>query len=529
MSSSLGLYIENNLIKYAKVSKNNDMIKVESFGMKFYEKLDETIKQIIEETYSYKTPISANLTDEKYNYFDVFGMLSKKDIEGIIKTNFENYCYDNGINKDSFEQRYILTTSPQSKEKVRAIHISAPKTSVAKRKNQLSNYKINNISPLSVSISNLIKQNKKQTSLIVNMEENTTITKISDNVIKDIKVIPDGSAEILTKINQKENSYTKSYEICKNTTIYTSEGKDLQYEENEYLEDIMPTLYNIVTEVRKIANESLEAIEKVYITGTLSVINNVDIYFQEYLKNTKCEILKPYFISNNSKINMKDYIEVNSAIAIALQEIDGNTKNINFLKENGVKKVLGTLTSDINIPRLNELDLSSIYDKHKGFINILSSSGVFIFLGYVILMLTINGLLNQKHVAVQSAMNDANSKKIAIQNYNTQLNNRITRYKSMIENIEENNDKVSEDRRYKNTIPNLMNNLMVIIPKEVQLTSVKNTNSTHIVIEAKSTKYEQLAYFKTKIKTEGILEEVISDTGVADGNSIKVTIEGELP
>ena len=134
MSSSLGLYIENNLIKYAKVSKNNDLIKVESFGIKFYEKLEDAIKQIVEETYSYKTPISTNLMDAIINYFDVFGQLSKKDIDGIIKTNFENYCYDNNLNKDSFEQRYIFTASPTSKEKIRALHIATPKTSIARRK-----------------------------------------------------------------------------------------------------------------------------------------------------------------------------------------------------------------------------------------------------------------------------------------------------------------------------------------------------------------------------------------------------------
>ena len=33
MSSSLGLYIENNLIKYAKVSKNNDLIKLIRFSI----------------------------------------------------------------------------------------------------------------------------------------------------------------------------------------------------------------------------------------------------------------------------------------------------------------------------------------------------------------------------------------------------------------------------------------------------------------------------------------------------------------
>lgn len=32
MSSSLGLYIEDNIIKYAKVTKNHDDLKVESFA-----------------------------------------------------------------------------------------------------------------------------------------------------------------------------------------------------------------------------------------------------------------------------------------------------------------------------------------------------------------------------------------------------------------------------------------------------------------------------------------------------------------
>ena len=50
MASCLGLFLENNLIKYAKVSKSNDAIKVESFGIKFYEDVEECIKQIVEET-----------------------------------------------------------------------------------------------------------------------------------------------------------------------------------------------------------------------------------------------------------------------------------------------------------------------------------------------------------------------------------------------------------------------------------------------------------------------------------------------
>ena len=215
MSSSLGLYIEDNLIKYAKVSKNNDNIKVESFGIKFYDKPEDAIKQIIEETYSYKIPISTNATDEIYNYFDIFAELKPKDIDGIVKTSFENYCYDNGLNKDSFESRHIQSNSPLSKEKKREICISTKKTSIARRKNQLSGYKISSISPISVAIEDLIKQGQGQTCIVVNLEENTTITKIGPEGVKDIKVIPVGSKSILEKIKTKENSYSKAYEICK--------------------------------------------------------------------------------------------------------------------------------------------------------------------------------------------------------------------------------------------------------------------------------------------------------------------------
>ena len=37
MSNCLGLYIENNLIKYAKLSKEKDNIKIEAYGVKIYD------------------------------------------------------------------------------------------------------------------------------------------------------------------------------------------------------------------------------------------------------------------------------------------------------------------------------------------------------------------------------------------------------------------------------------------------------------------------------------------------------------
>ena len=42
----------------------------------------------------------------------------------------------------------------------------------------------------------------------------------------------------------------------------------------------------------------------------------------------------------------------------------------------------------------------------------------------------------------------------------------------------------------KDAIPNMLNKIMFIIPKYVQIISIENTSSNHIVIEAVSKKYK---------------------------------------
>ena len=178
MAECLGLYIENNLIKYAKVSKNNEAIKVESFGIKFYDdNIEKTIKQIIEETYSYnKTSISINASDEVYNKFEMFSQLKPRDINEVVKTEFENACYDAGTTPNVFEQRSILAGSKENVERIRAISIAVPKTIIEQRKNQLNKNKVSAMFSESVALTKIINPIKKGTDLIINIEKNTTIT-----------------------------------------------------------------------------------------------------------------------------------------------------------------------------------------------------------------------------------------------------------------------------------------------------------------------------------------------------------------
>ena len=349
MSSCLGLYIETNLIKYAKVTKERETLKIESFGIKFYDKIGEAIEQIVSETFSYNIPISVNLSDEAYNYFYMFSLLNKNDLKKAISTEFESFCYEKKLNKNVFETRYAISNDVNDKDKIKVIHVSTNKTSITKLTQKFSEYKISTITPLGTAITNLISVKPKENVIVINIEDKTTITSIVDQKIYDVRKLEEGSEEILNSIANKENSYSKAYEICRNSTIYTMEGKELQDENNEYLENIMPVLYKIVTKVQEYVSDSTIKFEKIYITGNMSSINNIDLYFQEFFTTEKCEILKPYFISDTIKINIKDYIEVNSAISIAMQGLGYGIKNMNFKKKSFMDDLPEWLKVDVSL------------------------------------------------------------------------------------------------------------------------------------------------------------------------------------
>ena len=539
MSSCLGLYIEEHLIKYAKVSKDHDKIKVESFGIKFYDKIGDAISQVIEETYSQKTPISVNLSEEMYNYFEMFALLTKSDLQKAIKTEFESYCADKGYNPNVFETRYAVVDNQLDKEKIKIIHISDNKIELNKRIQQIEGYKLTNISPISMAIPNLINVDKNENSIIVNMEENTIITTIIENKISNIDILDEGSKDILTKINLKENSYSKSYEICKNTTIYTSEGRELQEEETNYLEDIMPTLYEIVGKIRKIINSSTKKIEKVYITGTAALINNVDLYFQEYLAEANCEILKPYFIDKVGEVNIKDYIEVNSAISIALMGIGEGLTGMNFKNQSFADKIPAWLKIEVNPDKTKKeqknlggfftWDLGQKLDKtEKGLVRIAVTMFllVTIYSGFSALL---SSQMTKKEQEADEAIKQINGQISLANSDNEKIKNKTNEYTNMIKNLEDANNRITDRNRTRNAIPNLLNQIMSIIPESVQLTSIENTSDTHIVINAQSNKYEQLGYLKAKIKADVILTNVISTAGQKDNNVVTVKIEGDLP
>ena len=539
MASCLGVYVESNTIKYAKVSKEHEKIKVEFFGVKFYDNLEKAINQIIKETYSYKTPISINLSEEIYNYFDMFAMLSNKDLSKAIKTEFEMYCNDQGYNPNVFETRYVVSKNPEDKDKLEVIHIAANKIELTKKNQVLEKYKLAKIIPVSISITNLIETKPKENYLIVNMEEITTVTTILDENVYNIQTFQEGSQEFLRKINLKENSFTKAYEICKNTTIYTAEGKNLQEEEIGYLEDIMPTLYTIVGNVGRIINESQERITKVYLTGTAALINNIDLYFQEYLGEVECEILKPYFINARQEISIQDYIEVNSAISLALTGVGQGIQGINFKKQTLKERIPDWLKIEVNSNKEKKgklatsgwftNDLGEKLDKTE--ISLLRTAVglIILFAVYSGFAILLQNQMKEKKQQAQESIDNTNTQIQLADDDKTKIDSRKNDYTKVIQNLQDLNDRLIDANKTRDAIPNLLNRIMYIIPENVQITSIQNTTGTHVAIEAQSNKYEQLGMFKAKLDTEMFLINVISTSGKQENNVIKVKIEGDLP
>lgn len=545
MPSCLGLYIESNLIKYAKVTKERDILKVESFGMKFYDQIGPTINQIISETFSYKTPISINLSEEVYQYFYFFNLLNKNDLKKAIETEFDSYCYDKGYNRNALESRYALVPDMQDTEKIKAIYISANKTEINKRIQEFDGNAISYLIPLPMAISNVIDLKEKENIAIINMEEKTTITTIIDSKIYEIDTIEESVKTILDTISAKENSFSKAYEICKNTTIYTMEGKELlDGTENLYLEDIMPTLYSIVQRVRENLNNSLNRIDKIYITGTGCIINNIDLYFQEYFKEGKCEILKPYFIPESVKINVKDYIEVNSAIALAMQGLGYGVGTINFKNPSFLDKLPEWMKIDIEknkdktkgksnlLSKFNlSLDLKGKFDKTEKWLSRTTIEILTFIIIYSCVTIFLNTETNKKLTEVDNVKQDTTTQIQLISKDIQTLNNKANDYTSMTNNLKSYNNEVESNLKSKNVIPMLLTRIMNVIPKGVTLTSIENTTGTHIVINAQSEDYDLLGFFKGSLIVDGILSPstVVSTSGVKQDGIVKVVIEGDLP
>ena len=285
-------------------------------------------------------------------------------------------------------------------------------------------------------------------------------------------------------------------------------------------------------------NTQLFKINKVYLTGTLTVVNNIELYFEEILNGVKCEILKPFFAEENPSNNIKDYIEVNSAIALGMQGLGYGLGDINFHKKEFFKKFGQLLTTDVSVGGKGKkkgarpsININIDTKKMRTWVTRdLTFASVLVIL-YVGITTYINNATLSKEKEIADVTSDINKQISMIESDKKKIDEKKSEYDTLVTNLQNASDTVSASQTYKKVIPVLLSEIMNVIPKGVQLTSIENTSEKKIVINAQSSKYEQLAIFKTVLKSEGILEpsSVVSSEAVKEGDIVKIVIEGVLP
>lgn len=548
MQGCLGIYVQKNLIKYAKVSKDRNSFKVEAYGVKFYDgDIEKTIEQIVKETYSFQVPISINIDNEKYTYSNVFALLKAQDLEKAMDTEFEFFCNNNNQNKNTLEYRKIYAPDKDDRDKLRVLYTYVDKSNVVQRLQILDKFKIQNVSPIAITIPNLNPVLIQEDCLIVNLEDETEVTTVINGKVFSVDKIETGMGKILRFIEERENSIQKAYEICKNTTVYTKSGQNLKVEGNEYLDDIITILFEIINQIKDIVAKNGVDVTSIYLTGMGLVINNIDLLFQEAWIDKKCEILVPYFIEKtNVKINIKDYIEVNSAISLAIQGLDSKKQNINFDESKmNFQKIMAILTSDVGKKNsntkikgrksstFNRASLREIANMELDFGDRILLTIVAGLMIAIILFVGVTEVLSkqikEKMASADTIIENSQKEIDKVTKYNSLVNARTSEYQKLVDKIDEANSKVSEEYSSKNAIPNLLNKIMYNIPVGVQLLSIENQSGKDIVITAQAEKYDQLGYFKAALEEEGILTDIISTRGTKPGELISITITGKLP
>ena len=548
MQGCLGIYVQKNLIKYAKVSKDRNSFKVEAYGVKFYDgDIEKTIEQIVKETYSFQVPISINIDNEKYTYSNVFALLKAQDLEKAMDTEFEFFCNNNNQNKNTLEYRKIYAPDKDDRDKLRVLYTYVDKSNVVQRLQILDKFKIQNVSPIAITIPNLNPVLIQEDCLIVNLEDETEVTTVINGKVFSVDKIETGMGKILRLIEERENSIQKAYEICKNTTVYTKSGQNLKVEGNEYLDDIITILFEIINQIKDIVAKNGVDVTSIYLTGMGLVINNIDLLFQEAWIDKKCEILVPYFIEKtNIKINIKDYIEVNSAISLAIQGLDSKKQNINFDESKmNFQKIMAILTSDVgkknsntkikgrksstfNRASLREIANMELDFGDRTLLTIVAGLMIAIIL-FVGVTEVLSKQIKEKMASADTIIENSQKEIDKVTKYNSLVNARTSEYQKLVDKIDEANSKVSEEYSSKNAIPNLLNKIMYNIPVGVQLLSIENQSGKDIVITAQAEKYDQLGYFKAALEEEGILTDIISTRGTKPGELISITITGKLP
>lgn len=590
MPSCLGFYTDKNMIKYAKVNrdKNSGIYMLEAYGVKFYDNIMTTIDEIATEVGMDQCTVSLALTNEGYSSVNVFSSLKMKDRNDLIRSEFFAFCDREGMVPSTLEFRHRLVQYTGNPDQFIAICPYVTKSEFANLTTNFEGFKISTIAPLGFSIENLfVNKGIDEEAAIVNIEDKTTVTIMLRNEIQQVVEIPLGMNDVLDRLAEKYNSYSKAYEACKKVSVYIEDVISLDDESRDILDVVLPVFYDIRQRVETILTPYKKQIKALYLSGSAVIVNNVDLYFQENFPSLRCDIVRPFFVPKKDRSMKKEIVEVNSAIAIALNGLGLIDSSIDFSKS--AKRNASPVPIKDRLKRMNPESIKESFKKfaektksnltfvddgpksvrhqtfftrfkaylakkNKAKVNVaydddgnlqtekivridgftawllrVSVTSITVLLIYFGVSSYITRALENNIAAADKTIAKAEAEVLKASGDIEYIRTRASEYSDKITKLTAVMEEIESEKIKSNfDIPNFMSQLMFIIPQEVAITNINISEFGEVEIDAVSTQYAQLGYFVSRLKLEEVLLNV-DMTVVEMQQNIRIKVGGMLP
>lgn len=542
MSSCLGIYVNDNIIKFAKMSYERNMIKLEQYGTRFI-RIDplSQIESIIQETNSFGIPIA--ITPEKSQYLNIEmyeqGQV-KSYLADVAKMEFEAWCEKNANPPQNYDYIYKAADTKNSDGR-RMLNINVVKKDIIEKYTQ----KFTNI--VSFYPANLLTQrlvsSEDQNYILVDLSDTLAVRVVENNKVSDMQTFDIGMKQILDAFSEKLGSYQKAYEACKQINVF-SEGYDNNNRELEII--LEPMLQNVLRQVQVYVDKYRKYVEKVILTGDGIVFTNIDILFTEFL-SLKCEILRPEFLEDTSNVrNTADILETIEAIALAYDALKPIPRESEYIKKSILKKGLFAKKNKLpgekkefklfkkkeeNSKENNNLPENDNLNKASNILTCISISFGILLVIYVMFGMLYVSKVEKIKNNVEKEIANIDKKISEINDDDTYINTNTKKYSEINEYVKDITDQIESNKIGKFTTYNVatfLNNIIKIIPKNVQLVNIKSDDNKNVVITAKSGSYADLGYFVAELKINGTLNN-IKINNIQNAENTVVEIGGELP
>jgi hypothetical protein len=549
MANCLGLYFDDNIVKYAKLVKNSaGTVEIKEHGVRFVKTtVKETIDKVILDTNSDKDmPIVVNAPKIGYNAFQIFKQISSSDLQNVIKLEFEDECEKNSVSPDNFSYIYSLSSAIIGDYRRGIMGICEKK--LIDEYSKIGETNVASMYPVELLIPTNVPEEDKN-YILINIDQSLYITTVIDGKIIYTSTNKLGMKQILDKFIDVLGSYQKAYDACKQLNVFS----DVESDSNKVqLEEIVePILQEILHNTTEDVNRYKDSITKIYITGIGILFTNIDTLFTEYF-GIRCEILKPKYITDVGGVrNIAETLEVLPAIVLAKEYLIPVTTDLEFIKKNTVKesffeKLFGNkkdkkdkkdikkepekekVKNKLNFDMIPKFSLETVtkYMMYPIIVCFLAIISYFVFSNiYMNQVAKMKNDLTKKASKYDEitalAKSDKNIIDTAANQYKT-INDNVNKVKQQIETAQ-----IGKFTTY--NVAAFTQNLIKIIPKNVLLKSISSDDNKKIKIIAQSDQYQNLGYFVANLRLQPDILKNVTVNNIDNSSTITVEIGGDLP